>query len=71
MMSSVTRTRRFCANMGSSAICVYYIMRSDDMQEFRSLAHRAHTLHLDLVYNRQDLVSNRCCMHSRDRSRRT
>ena len=52
-------------------MCVYYIMRSGDMQEFRSLAHRAHTPHLDLVHNRQDLVSNRCYMRSRDRNRRT
>jgi hypothetical protein len=46
-------------------------MRNDDMQEFRNLAYRAHTPRRDHVHNRRDLVSNRCCMYSRDRSRRT
>jgi hypothetical protein len=46
-------------------------MHNDDMQAIRSLARRVCTPRRDLVYNRRDLVSNRCCMYSRDRSRRT
>ena len=71
MMSSVTRTRRFCANMGSSAICVYYIMRSGDMQAIRNHAHRAHTPHRVPAHNHLDLARNHCCMCGRDRNRRT
>jgi len=52
-------------------MCVYYIMRNDDMQAFRNHARLAHTPHLDPVYNHQDRAHNRCYMRSRDRSRRT
>jgi len=53
-------------------------MHNDDMQAFRNLARLAHSPrrdHLytrrDHLYTRRDPVRNRCCMYSRDRSRRT
>jgi len=48
-----------------------YIMHNDDMQAFRNLARLVHNPRRDLVYTRRDPVRNRCCMYSRDRSRRT
>ena len=47
------------------------IMHSAYMQVFRSLAHLVHNPRRDLMYTRRDPVRNRCCMYSRDRSRRT
>ena len=41
------------------------------MQEIRNLARRVHNPRRDPVHNRRDPVHNRCCMYSRDRSRRT
>ena len=52
-------------------MCEYSIMHNGDMQAFRSLAHLVRIPRRDPVYNRRDLVSNHCCMYSRDRSRRT
>jgi len=46
-------------------------MHNACMQAFRSLARRVCTPRRDLVYNRRDPAHNRCCMYSRDRSRRT
>jgi len=72
MMSSVTCTRRFCAVGMSLVRCVgYSIMRSDDMQAFRNLARLVCIPRRDPVSTRRDPVHNRCCMYSRDRSRRT
>ena len=45
-------------------------MRSDDMQEIRSLARLAYNPHLDPCTHR-DHMMNHCHMYSRDRSRRT
>jgi hypothetical protein len=50
---------------------MYYIMRNDDMQVIRNLAHLAYNPRRDLVYTRRDPAHNHCCMYSRDRSRRT
>ena len=68
-MSSVTRTRRFCANMILVAMCADYIMHNDDMQAIRSLARLAHIPRRDPVH--LDHMHCRCRMYSRDRSRRT
>jgi len=52
-------------------------MRSGDMQAIRNLVHLVHNTHLDLdldldlMYNTRRDPRNRCCMYSRDRSRRT
>jgi len=46
-------------------------MHSVDMQAFRNLVRLVCTPRRDLVYTRRDPVRNRCCMYSRDRSRRT
>ena len=46
-------------------------MHNDDMQAFRNLAHLVHNPRRDPVNTRRDPVRNRCCMYSRDRSRRT
>jgi len=48
-----------------------YIMHSGDMQAFRNLARLVCIPRRDHVYTRRDPVRNRCCMYSRDRSRRT
>ena len=55
----------------SRACVLDYIMHSDDMQAFRNLARLAHNPRRDHLYTRRDPVRNRCCMYSRDRSRRT
>lgn len=70
-MSSVTCTRRFCAIMILVQCVLDYIMHSDDMQGLRSLARRVCIPRRDHVCTRRDPVHNRCCMYSRDRSRRT
>jgi hypothetical protein len=60
-----------------SDVYEYYIMRSGDMQAIRNLVHLVHNTHLDLdldldlMYNTRRDPRNRCCMYSRDRSRRT
>lgn len=46
-------------------------MRSGDTQDLDNLARHVHNPRRDHVYTRRDLVRNRCCMYSRDRSRRT
>ena len=46
-------------------------MHNDDMQAFRNLARRVCSPRRDLVCTRRDPAHNRCCMYSRDRSRRT
>ena len=46
-------------------------MHSVDMQVIHSLAHLVHNPRRDLMYTSRDPVRNRCCMYSRDRSRRT
>ncbi len=76
MMSNVTRTRRFCANMRSRCVCVLdYIMHNDDMQVLRDHVYLVHNPRRDLVHQmhntRRDRMSNLLRMYSRDRSRRT
>ena len=46
-------------------------MHNGDMQVIHNLAHLVHNPRRDHVYTRRDPVRNRCCMYSRDRSRRT
>ena len=46
-------------------------MHNGDMQDLDNLAHRGYNPRRDHMYTRRDLVRNRCCMYSRDRSRRT
>ena len=48
-----------------------YIMHSGDMQAFRNLARLVCIPRRDHVCTRRDPARNRCCMYSRDRSRRT
>jgi len=48
-----------------------YIMHNDDMQAIRNLAHLVCIPRRDPVCTRRDPARNRCCMYSRDRSRRT
>ena len=47
------------------------IMHNVDMQAFRSLARLVHNPRRDHLYTRRDPARNRCCMYSRDHSRRT
>ena len=46
-------------------------MHNACMQAFRNLARLVCIPRRDHVYTRRDPVRNRCCMYSRDRSRRT
>ena len=56
----------------SRCVCVLdSIMHSDDMQAFRNLARLVCIPRRDHLYTRRDPARNRCCMYSRDRSRRT
>jgi hypothetical protein len=56
----------------SRCVCVLdSIMHNDDMQAFRNLARLVCIPRRDLVYTLRDPARNRCCMYSRDRSRRT
>jgi hypothetical protein len=77
MMSSVTRTRRFCAIMMRNVLCVWcldYIMHNDDMQVIHSHVHLVHNPRpnlVHLVHNVRRDLHNHLCMYSRDRSRRT
>ena len=50
---------------------LHSIMHNAYMQAIRSLARRVYNPRRDLVYTRRDPAHNRCCMYSRDRSRRT
>jgi len=52
-------------------MCLYYIMRSVDMQAIRNLAHRVCIPRRDPVHTRRDHMIYRWRMYSRDRSRRT
>jgi len=72
MMSSVTVSRRFCANMVSRCVGVLdYIMHNAYMQVLRDHVHLVYTPRRDLVYTRRDRMMHRCLMYSRDHSRRT
>ena len=55
----------------SRAMGLHSIRRNDDMQVFRNLARLVCIPRRVPVYTRRDPVRNRCCMCSRDRSRRT
>ncbi len=46
-------------------------MHNDDMQVLRDHVNLVHNPRRVPVYTRRDPVHNRCCMYSRDRSRRT
>ena len=72
MMSSVTVSRRFCANMVSRCVSVLdYIMHSDDMQAIRNRVHLVYNPRRDPVSTRRDPARNHMRPYSRDRSRRT